>query len=81
MARRVFTVDRYQEIKRRLAEGRDVRESMSVPVGEQALEDLGDDDLEPIDESEMTDIGEAPHVADDDGPTLTSEAPPPNDDD
>lgn len=26
MARRVFTVDRYQEIKRRLAEGRDVRE-------------------------------------------------------
>ena len=46
---------------------------MRVPIGEQALEDLGEDDLEPIAESEEG--GHAPHASDDDGPTLTSEAP------
>ncbi len=56
-----------------VGEHRAVRESMRVPIGEQPLDDVGDDDLEPVDH--------APHASDQDGPTLTSEAPPPPDDD
>jgi segregation and condensation protein B len=65
-------------------EERSVHESMRVPIGEQSLDELGEDDLEPIepndgrgDDDEGT---ERPHVSDDDGPTLTSEAPPSDDD-
>lgn len=58
-------------------EHRSVRESMRVPIGEQPLDDLGEDDLERMDEGGSHDI---PHASDQDGPTLTSEAPPPPDD-
>ena len=65
-------------------EGRSVHESMRVPIGEPSLDELGEDDLEPIepndgrgDDDEAT---EHPHASDDDGPTLTSEAPPGDDD-
>ena len=71
---------------------RAVRESMRVPIGEHPIDDLGDDDLEPISVADLgaTAEGEAddsapapsePHAADDDGPTLTSEAPPPSNED
>jgi segregation and condensation protein B len=52
-------------------------ESMRVPVGEHALDDLGADDLEPL--SGIEDVA-PPHASDDDGPTLTSEAPSTKDD-
>ncbi|MDB4935645.1 MAG: Segregation and condensation protein [Labilithrix sp.] len=61
--------------------GRAVPESMSVRVGEQPIDELGEDDLEPIEGSDdPEDADEAPpqpekHASDDDGPTLTSEAP------
>ena len=58
-------------------EGRSVHESMSVPVAEPALDDLGEDDLEPIENASS----ESPHASDDDGPTLTSEAPNSEDED
>ena len=58
-------------------EHRSVHESMRVPIGDvDDLDDLGIDELSPI----MEDAGE-PHASDQDGPTLTSEAPPPLDDD
>ena len=48
---------------------RDVSESMRVPISEPSLED---DDLDPMGDDERA----APsHAADDDGPTITSEAP------
>ena len=50
-------------------EERDVAESMRVPISEQPLED---DDVDPMDEDERA---EPSHAADDDGPTITSEAP------
>lgn len=63
---------------------RAVRESMRVPSGEQPLDDLGDDDLEPMSpadsyrDADDADAGSSvPHASDDDGPTLTSEAPGP----
>jgi len=55
-----------------------------VPVGEHRLEDLGEDDLEPLSDIEGDAAAESgdhahdehePHAADDDGPTLTTEAP------
>jgi segregation and condensation protein B len=77
-------------------DGRAVRESMSVPIGEPVIHELGDDDLEAVeseadvealDDGDEGDEGEhlaheAPpekHASDDDGPTLTSEAPPADD--
>lgn len=57
-------------------EHRSVHESMRVPIGDaDDLDDLGVDELSPI----IEDGGE-PHASDQDGPTLTSEAPPPLDD-
>ena len=50
-------------------EERDVAESMRVPISEQPLED---DDVDPMDDDERA---EPSHAADDDGPTITSEAP------
>lgn len=55
-------------------------ESMRVPIGEQALDDLGDDDLEPIADGDVEDPAPDHHAADEDGPTLTSEAPPSDED-
>ena len=62
---------------------RSVHESMSVPVGDASDDEPGDDEADEGDESD----GEAeaveharPHASDDDGPTLTSEAPPSEDD-
>ena len=64
----------------------DVSESVRVPISEQPLEDeLGDDDLESVDITDGDDAGDAhvgeQHVADEDGPTFTSEAPRHHDDD
>ena len=50
-------------------EERDVAESMRVPISELSLED---DDVDPMDDDERA---EPSHAADDDGPTITSEAP------
>ena len=55
-------------------EERDVAESMRVPISEQSLED---DDVDPMDDDERA---EPSHAADDDGPTITSEAPRDDDD-
>ena len=60
---------------------REVHESMRVPISEPSLGALGEDDLDP---DEMTDDDESDpgtHASDDDGPTLTSEAPHDDDDD
>jgi len=61
--------------------GRSLRESMRVPVGEEPIDDLGEDDLEPMDSSVEGDVeppeSSEPHASDQDGPTLTSEAPGP----
>ncbi len=70
-------------------EGRAPHESMRVPIGEQPLDELGEDDLEPIagsdgDADADADANDAPppppHASDEDGPTLTSEAPPSDED-
>jgi segregation and condensation protein B len=50
---------------------RSANESMWVPVGEHALDDLGDDDLEPLSD---VDSSQRAHAADEDDPTLNSEA-------
>ncbi|MBX3186295.1 MAG: SMC-Scp complex subunit ScpB [Labilithrix sp.] len=50
------------------------RESMRMPIGEQAVE-LGEEDLVPVDVDSSTE----PHASDQDGPTLTTEAPPSED--
>jgi segregation and condensation protein B len=64
--------------------GRTPHESMRVPVGEHVIDDLGEDDLEPL-EAALGDHVAISHVehhaADDDGPTITSEAPTSDDDD
>lgn len=61
------------------------RESMRIPISEQALEDFDSEDLEtldPIDEElRGLDPSEAPHPSDLDDKTLTSEAPPAPEDD
>ena len=64
--------------------GRFPPESMRVPVGEHAVDDLGEDDLEPLDGGDEEITAEAHdlerHASDDDGPTITSEAPHSEDD-
>ena len=61
---------------------RDVHESMRVPVGAaSSAHDIGDEsDLADEADGEADDEGARPHVSDDDGPTLTSEAPPSDED-
>lgn len=67
--------------------GRAVRESMRGSSGEESIDDLGADDLEPLDGEDMPEGDDAgdddlsdKHASDDDGPTLTSEAPVAEDD-
>jgi segregation and condensation protein B len=63
-------------------EERAVHESMRVPVGAaSAAHDIGDEgDLADEGDGEADAVDARPHVSDDDGPTLTSEAPPSDED-
>jgi segregation and condensation protein B len=60
---------------------RDVSESMRVPISEQVIEGLGEDDLDADDTSDDDHDELEKHASDDDGPTLTSEAPLADEDD